>query len=45
MLVGCHFVYDLTQAEIVVRDLPVANATYTYGQALKWGVTDGTNLG
>jgi hypothetical protein len=45
MLVGCHFVYDLSQAEIVVRDLLAAPATYTYGQALKFGVTDGTDLG
>jgi hypothetical protein len=45
MLVGCSFVYDLAQAEIVVRDLLAAPATYTYGQALKFGVTDGTDLG
>lgn len=45
MLVGCHFVYDLSQAEIVVRDLLAVNGTYTYGQALKFGVTDGTDLG
>ena len=45
MLIGCHFIYDLTQAEIVVRDLLAAPATYTYGQALKFGVTDGTDLG
>ena len=44
-LVGLSFVYDLTEAEIVVRDMPVTNATYTYGQALKYGVTDGTDLG
>ena len=45
MLVGCSFVYDLSEAEIVVRDLLAQDATYTYGQALKFGVTDGTNLG
>jgi hypothetical protein len=45
MFLGCHFVYDLTESEIVVRDLLAYNATYTYGQALKFGATDGTDLG
>ena len=45
MLVGLSFVYDLSEAEIVVRDMLTAPATYTYGQALKFGVTDGTDLG
>ena len=45
MFLGCHFVYDLSQAEIVVRDMMAAPATYTYGQALKLGATDGTDLG
>lgn len=45
MFLGCHFVYDLSQAEIVVRDYLAYNATYYYGQALKFGATDGTDLG
>lgn len=45
MIQGLSFVYDLAEAEIVVRDLLAAPATYTYGQALKFGVTDGTDRG
>lgn len=45
MYLGCHFVYDLSEAEIVVRDYLAYNATYYYGQALKFGATDGTDLG
>ena len=45
MVLGCHFVYDLTQAEIVVRDMIAKNDTYYYGQALKFGATDGTDRG
>jgi hypothetical protein len=45
MFLGCHFVYDLAEAEIVVRDMLAYNATYLYGQALKFGATDGTDLG
>jgi len=44
-MIGCHFIYDLAEAEIVVRDMLAANATYTYGQALMFGTTDGTDIG
>ena len=45
MWVGAAFKYDLTEAEIVLRDMLAVNATYTYGQVLSSGTTDATNGG
>jgi hypothetical protein len=42
MWVGAAFKYDLTESEIVVRDMLANPATYTYGQVLTSGTTDGT---
>ena len=42
MWLGAAFKYDLTESEIVVRDMIARNATYTYGQVLTSNVTDGT---
>lgn len=42
MWLGAAFKYDLTESEIVLRDMLCANATYTYGQVLMSGTTDAT---
>lgn len=44
MVRGAHFEYDLTGAEMIVRDM-LGIGTFHYGEVVDMGVTDGTNNG
>lgn len=45
MVRGCHSVYDLTGAELIVKDMLTVADTYLYGELMSAGTVDGTSLG